>query len=486
MAFLMIIPFSEGADFPMVAQSYVFSHAVSLSAVFFLAVVSFAFSQSSSDGIKVGLGETIITPKENTLMYGFARSQVSTGIHDDLHARCLWVEGADGTAVALLTISLCELSEEYGKRIRESINEKTGIPEKNIVISCTHTHSGPSIDNAGETYRKFLVEQVAASAVDAWNKRFPGRIGISSTEVFELGRERRHLLYGGIHPDPEVGVIRVEDAKGKLLGVAFNYGCHASGLDWSNRLFSEDWPYYAIQGIKKSLGQDVWVAYYQSAEGNINIGYQAELSAVGVEMPVRSYWYIEKKGNQMTDAVLEALPGVKTIENLDVRAALDTFDYPLRECYPISLEQAKKEAETATAKLKDFQKKEEYRGSRTLDEMRVDVFSADQRLEAAKRFYGNPARQKVRRLEQQAVRIGDAVFVTFPGELFSDIGLKIKKQSAFRKTFIIGLTCGPGGYLPSKKEFIDGDYEVDGSDYSPETEQVCIDSSLSLIGRVQK
>lgn len=470
----------------MILQSPRFFQLTSLSAIFFLSVVSFAFSQAKSGGIKVGLGETVITPKENTQMAGFARSQVSTETHDDLHARCLVVEGADGTATALITVTLVGLSEDYGKRIRASIREKTGIPENNIVISCTHTHAGPSVEKAGEAYQKFLVEQVTASAVEAWTNRAPGKIGISSTEVFELGRERRRLLYGGVHPDPEVCVIRVENDKGKLLGVAFNYGCHASGLDWSNRLFSEDWPYYAIQGIKKSVGRNVWVAYYQSAEGNINVGYQAELSAVGVEMPVRSYWYIEKKGNQMTEAVLNALPGIKTSISMEVRTALDTFDYPLRQSYPISLNQAEQEAMAAKTKLADLEKKPEYQGSRTIDEARVDVFSTGQRLEAAKLFYANPDRPRTRKLEQQAVRIGDAVFVTFPGELFSDIGLEIKKQSPLKKTFVIGVTCGPGGYLPSKKEFIDGDYEVDGSLYGPETEQVCIDSSLSLIKRVVK
>ena len=241
----------------MVSQSQRFFRFVSLSAMLFLFAVSSAFSQAKPGGIKVGLGETVITPKGNVQMAGFARSQVSTGTHDDLHARCLVVEGANGAAAALITITLVGLGEDYGKRIRTAIREKTGIPENNIVITCIHTHAGPSVGAAGADYQKFLVEQVVASAVNAWTKRVPGKIGIASTEVFELGRERRHLLYGGIHPDPEVCVIRVEDDKGKLMGVAFNYGCHPSGLDWSNRLYSEDWPYFAIQGIKKSIGQDV-------------------------------------------------------------------------------------------------------------------------------------------------------------------------------------------------------------------------------------
>jgi hypothetical protein len=341
-------------------------------------------------------------------------------------------------------------------------------------------------DSAAAKFNTVLRDRCIESAVKAWETRVPGKIGIAATEVFELGRNRRYLQYGGVHPDPEVAVIRIEDAKGKLMGVAFNYGCHPSGLDWSNTLFSEDWPYFAIQGIKKQVGEDVWVAFYQSAEGNINVGYTAELSAVGAEMPVRSYWYIEKKGNQMAEAVLKALPGIETIGDPVLETAIDRFDYPLRESYPISLEQAEKDAKAAQVKLAALEKLPEFRGTRTLDKARVEVFSTNQRLGAAKRFYGSKDRPATRRLEQQAVRIGDAVFVTFPGELFSDIGLKIKKGSLFEKTFVIGLTPGTGGYLPSADQFIDGDYEIDGSAYSPKTEEFCVASSLSLIERATR
>ncbi len=465
-----------------------------LAVVFALACTA-GYAQTAKTGVKVGVGETIITPKKNMQMAGFARSQMSTGVHDDLHARSLAVEDADGNSAILMTVALVMMDEKIGARIRGDIAAKTGVSADRIVISCTHTHAGPSMPRGGDeydtssgedSYYNFLAERCVESAVKAWTGRVPGRIGIGATEVSELGRNRRRLLYGGVHPDPQVAIIRIEDAKGKLLGVAFNYGCHPSGLDYKNTLFSEDWPYYAISGIKKKLGQEVWIAYYQSAEGNINVGYTAELSAVGADMPVRSYWYIEKKGNQMSEAVLAALPSVKTSADVPVRSTIGRSDYPLRDSYPVTIDQAETDVKKAKETLAELEKRPEYAGTRTLDRARVDVFQTGQRLSGAKRFYGTENRPLTRSLEQQAVRIGDAVFVTFPGELFSDIGLEIKKGSPVPKTFVIGVTCGQGGYLPSAKEFIDGDYEIDGSPYSPKTEPVCIDSSLRLIRQVAK
>jgi hypothetical protein len=302
----------------------------------------------------------------------------------------------------------------------------------------------------------------------------------------ELGRNRRRLLHGGLHPDPEVAVIKIEDSKGKLLGVALNYGCHPSGIDWHNTLFTEDWPYYAIRDIKKKAGKDVWAAFYQSAEGDISVGYNAELSAVGVDMPVRTYEYIEYKGSQMAEAVLAALPNIKTSGNIDVSVATDRFDYPLRTDYPVTIGQAEAEAAAAVRKLAEFEKKTEYLTTRRHDAALVEVFQANQRLAIAKRYFSETTRPTTRSLEQSAVRIGDAVFATFPGELFSEIGLAIKNKSPYEKTFVIGLTCGPGGYLPSAREFLEDDYEVNGSAYSPKTEAACIASSLDIIGRVGK
>ena len=270
--------------------------------------------QKDSYPLKVGLGRTIITPPANVQMYGFARSQVSTGVHDDLYAKTLIVESG-GKAAVLLVLSLCGLGREYVERIRGGISEKTGIPEEHILISCTHTHAGPrvgdaNIQNVGAAdreYPEFLIRRAVESTLQAYDGRFPARIGVGTTKVLELGRHRRKLLYGGLHPDPEVGIIKIEDAEGSLKGVAYIYGCHPSTLDWQNTLFSEDWVYYANRGIGKELGENIWVAYFQSAEGDINTGYLSELSAVGVDLPIRNYEYLEIKGNQMSDAVLKAL-----------------------------------------------------------------------------------------------------------------------------------------------------------------------------------
>jgi len=450
-----------------------------------LAVMGFIMGCSTAGPpkISVGVGETVITPPVGTPMRGYARADVSKGVHDDLHARSLVIEGADGTAAVMMTLALCNIERSFLDSIRAGVTAQTGIPEKNIVVSCTHTHSGPEIEQASADYQNLLVARAVESAVTAWNGRVPGRIGTGSAEVLELGRNDRRMEYGGLHPDPEAAIVRIEDGRGKLLGVAFNYGCHPSTLDLHNLDFTEDWPYYAIRGIKEVVGDDVWVAYYQSAQGDIKVGYTAELSAVGALMPIRNWWYAEVKGRQMSKAVIETLPSITTSGDPAIKTADGFFDYPLRDSYPLTASEAARRSEEAKKTLAVMEQKADSLGRRELDRYRVAVFLTGLEANCAKWVEDNPNPAPVS-LEQQVIRIGDAVFVTFPVEVFSEIGFMVKQRSPFEKTFVIGLAGGYSGYVPTADEYSEGGYAVVGTHFSPQCEQVCIDASLGLIGRV--
>ena len=135
--------------------------------------------------IKVGVGEAVITPPTGLPMAGYS-SRKATGTHDDLIARSLVIEDANENSVALITLALLNLSEALMDSIRLEIHRQTGLPINGIVISCTHTHSGPSPWGMGEENQKKLVDNTVASAVNAWNGRIPGSIGSGSAVIYTL------------------------------------------------------------------------------------------------------------------------------------------------------------------------------------------------------------------------------------------------------------------------------------------------------------
>jgi len=102
----------------------------------------------------------------------------------------------------------------------------------------------------------------------------------------------------------------------------------------------------------------------------------------------------------------------------------------------------------------------------------------------AKAFYSEKQEPSVR-AEIQALRLDDAVLVTFPGEVFVEIALEVKRRSPFSKTLVVGLANAgeTGGYLPTKETFSEGDYEIIASNYSEEAGDVLIAAALEQIAK---
>jgi hypothetical protein len=187
----------------------------------------------------------------------------------------------------------------------------------------------------------------------------------------------------------------------------------------------------------------------------------------------------------MVDAVMKVLSSIKTSSTLDVAVTEKNFDLPAREGYRLTEAEAQKQADAAKAAMEAAEKQTDVYGKRIIDAYRVENYLATLRLSAAKRF-NNPDRPKTIKIIQQAVRIGDTVFVTFPCEVFTEIGLKVKQQSPLENTFVFGVAGAMGGYLPTAEEFKEEGYAALISPFSPRAEQGLIDSSLELIGAVMK
>ena len=63
--------------------------------------------------------------------------------------------------------------------------------------------------------------------------------------------------------------------------------------------------------------------------------------------------------------------------------------------------------------------------------------------------------------EIQAMRIGEAALVAYPGEMFVDYQLEMDRASPFEKTFTLAYSNGCIGYVPTAGAFPEGGYEVD-------------------------
>jgi hypothetical protein len=85
-----------------------------------------------------------------------------------------------------------------------------------------------------------------------------------------------------------------------------------------------------------------------------------------------------------------------------------------------------------------------------------------------------------------AVRIGDGVIATGPGETFSEIGMAVKERGPGRPTLYLGYTNGLASYFPTAAEYEFGGYEADygcrsfgrPSHVAPECEQILVENAV--------
>jgi neutral ceramidase len=290
------------------------------------------------------------------------------------------------------------------------------------------------------------------------------------------------MQHGGWAQDSIATVIKIEKADGKLKGVFVNYGCHPSALDLHNLEFTEDWPYYTIRNIKEKVGEDVVVAYVQSAQGDAKVGYTAELSAVGADMNgIRSFWFAEKKGRILGKAVNEILDSIKTEGDLSVRTFYEKYPFPRRTSYPYTYAQALKWKAEADAQLAKMEKEVGITiGKRRLDDYRVQSWLANQAVNVSKQIESNKNPQPFM-MAMQGLKIGENYFVTFPNEVFTEIGLAVKKASPHPNTIIVGLAAGYSGYIPTKAEYLEQGYASNGSPYAPECADLLVTNAAKII-----
>ena len=88
-------------------------------------------------------------------------------------------------------------------------------------------------------------------------------------------------------------------------------------------------------------------------------------------------------------------------------------------------------------------------------------------------------------LDSNIITIGDFVMITFPGELFSAIGLALKQSSPHRYTFISAYTNGRIGYSPVREAYSGDAYEASLSVLAPEWQKIFEDKAEKILNRLQ-
>ena len=427
-----------------------------------LTAVSLASVPSVTGGgeLRVGASAVVITPALGAAMAGYYSPRASEGVHDDLYAKSIIFE-QDGQKAALVSCDLISMPHRLAAEARELIERQVpGLPPERVMISATHTHTGPvlptgsSRDPADEgpgavarQYVQSLPELIAKSVKDADAKLAPAKVSVGVGREERLSFNRRFHMKDGtvgwnagkLNPnivapagpiDPEVPVVYVETADGKPLATYVNFAMH---LDTVGGLrVSADYPFALAALLAKVKGPEMLTVFTIGTAGDINhIDVSHKDPQKGPEEAARI-------GTILAGEVIKTYARMKPVPTTAPRAKREVVKLDLATVHAQEVEQARK---TAVKFGKD---------APTFLE-RVHAYKV---LDVAARE-GKPLEAEV-----QVIALGDDLaFVALPGEIFVELGLAVKKASPFRHTVIAELANGSVGYVPTRKGFEQGNYE---------------------------
>ena len=428
--------------------------------------------------IQAGLQRVNITPPVGTSLGGYAaRKSVSQGIHDYLYATALVLQGKKVT-LALVTADLVGLPQEVVEMVRVAVRSSTGIPPDNVLIAAIHTHSGPDLlfgnqGLASNAYVEVLADMLAGSVYAAWRSLKPAEVGVGQGWLEGIGVNRRTST--GTPVDPQVGVLRV-DHDARPRGVLINYACHPVVLGPDNLFITADYPGYAVRVVERAFGGGLTAMFTNGAMGNVNPGHSAELSAIGAPIPGRTFERAEKLGTMLAGEVIKVMETIQPQEDFALASRRKVITLPLKPLPP------REEVEGLVREKKRILREMIEKGAHQDEITRVKV----EKLYAELLLKQVQEREeifplKALEVELQAVRIGDCALVAFPGEMFVEVGLAIKRRSPFPHTYIVGCANGYVGYLPTKEAFEEGGYETVTARFIAESSEIVKEESLALL-----
>ena len=404
-----------------------------------------------ASSLRGGAGGARITPPIGFPMGGYgARDRGAEGVHDHLNTHVLFLD--DGTTqVVLISSDLLGMRAEQVARVRELVQQATGVPASHVFLAFSHTHGGPlmyssfgDLEDRLKDFHEVLSQYMAGAALQAATAAEPVRWGVGR-QPLQVGVNRRERQSDGTtrigaNPDgpvaPWVDAIYFERAAGGPLGIVYQHATHGTCLMGDNYLWTADWMGASMRLIEAQL-QGVTALFVNGCAGNINPHPRGTFELAG------------RHGTRAGEAVLQAVSEMELREEGRLVCAQHHFELPLQQMPS----EAECERELAVWEPHYLELAGEHHRNWRICR---HYFAAKERLASVRAgtvAAGLP-------IETQVIGLDDVALVGLPGEIFVESGLAIAGASPFRVTLPGGYANGSIGYVPTLEEVPFGGYEV--------------------------
>lgn len=428
-----------------------------------------------------------ISPRRPMALYGYPHvKRTSTGVHDPLLATVVLLRSATATLV-LGSLDLLMIEPPFARTLRKHVAAALHCEEAAVMISCTHTHSGPvtarliswhndpAVPDPDPEYLEFVELQLLEAAVEAAQSAVSAEVVWATADATGVGGNR--LRKGGV-TDPECGLLALRSIPDReLLAIAVIYGMHPTVLHEDSPLVSADFPHFARTEVQQHVGRSIPIAYHTGPSGN-----QSPRHFV-TEQTFAEAERLGRKLGRAVGATLDTLAAADWRADVPLRARLATVDLPRK---PVgSLPEAQRLLVENRARYMELQRAGAPSAAvRTAEcavfgaeaSVALSQASASGQLDVRLRDY-SPA-------EVQVLQIDAVHLVGLPGECFTEYGLEIKRRTRPR-TFVVSLVGGDlQGYIVTPEAAAGGGYEATNAVFSPQAGQVLVDAAVDLVAKL--
>ena len=354
----------------------------------------------------------------------------SVGQRDPLTARALILE-RDGTRVTWLTLDVVAVDRSLTRAIASRLGADAGT----LIVSATHTHSGPAgyidsaiggfltLDRLDAVVREAVVAAAVAAVRTAASARVEARVGFATVDGPAVVASRL-----GKPLDHDLSVLSVRRPDGAPVAVLWHFAIHGTMLGASNRELSADVMGAASHAVEKELR--VPALFVNGALGDVSPARHGAASLPGV-------------AGELAAAVLEGWRGTVPIARpaLSTRmmsAAMPAPRLSLRNCLGRWV-------------------------PRALRLPLGDMFPREAIL--------------------TAVALGDVAWITVPGELQTALGRRVKAagRELFGQAFVAGLSNDYLGYFVTEADYDQPVYITCASVYEPDTGDRLTERAIDLL-----
>ncbi len=287
---------------------------------------------------KLGIAVVNVTPPVGVRLWGYSPRE-STFVGHALRAEALACEAADGRGWLLISADIGAFSAPLALLVQSEIARRTGLPVEAILLTATHTHSGPHVTDAlwseqsalESTYFRTLQDKLVQVGEEAWRTRSTGELVYGKTTApKDVAGNRRIQDENGKwvncfsdpegrsqgYYDPVIEMLGVRRSDGQLAALMVNFGCHPVCFGPAYTGISGDYVSYLKDALEEAQAAGT-VLFTVSGHANIDPRY------CGSDNPEVA----RRMGYQLADAVKGALADLKPVRGERAAAIREPWEF---------------------------------------------------------------------------------------------------------------------------------------------------------------